>query len=532
MKRILLLSISMFAIITYILADNVKGFQRNVVYEEGTGTWCPWCVRGIVAMEYMQNKYPGTFIGIAVHNNDKMTVDAYDSCTGFISWPSCNVDRSRMKIQTYPSDFEDAYNAETSELAYGKIDVSAAFSEDQKSINVNTSSVFSIDTTNNYNVAIALVEDSVTGYSQKNEYAGGANGPMGGFEDKPSVITDQVFDHVARGIFPSYYGANISNGVTKSETYNYDNTIEIPDKVQHNSKLSVVALLLDANSGKIVNAAKYNMVGGINDNPNHGTGNDSIDKGNTTSSDTTVVEKKGDFTYIDLGLSVNWASGNILGASDNFGEGSQDAFGGYFGWADPTGLLTSSDANDYHGENPPSEITGSDYDLARIKWGGDWRIPTKAEMEELVNNTTTVADTINNVPGLMFTSTINGNKMFMPCNGSRYETSYWDVNQLGAYWTSTLSEDQSFGITAHQLDFDNTGAHSTYVAELYNGFAIRPVFSSTTHISNATNTNKTIVSTSYYDISGRNISKPSKGVCIIRTTYSDGTNSVCKKIFR
>ena len=56
--------------------------SRRVVGEEGTGTWCGWCVRGHVFMDYMDEKYPDTWIGIAVHNGDPMVVDDYDTGMG------------------------------------------------------------------------------------------------------------------------------------------------------------------------------------------------------------------------------------------------------------------------------------------------------------------------------------------------------------------------------------------------------------------------------------------------------------------
>ena len=43
---------------------------KIVVGEEGTGTWCGWCPRGSVAMNWMDEKYYGYWQGIAVHNND------------------------------------------------------------------------------------------------------------------------------------------------------------------------------------------------------------------------------------------------------------------------------------------------------------------------------------------------------------------------------------------------------------------------------------------------------------------------------
>lgn len=528
MKK-LLLSIILLLSSTYVLSVENTGYQRNVTIEEGTGTWCSWCVRGIVALQYMQTKYPDSFIGIAIHDNDAMTVAAYNSFTGFNNWPICNVDRTYMKQQvSSSSQLEDLYNLERAASTYGKIDVNAKFSSDQKAILINTSSVFSIDSLSACNVALVMLEDSVTGYAQKNAYSGGSYGVMGGYENKPDVIKDEVFNHVARGIYPNYYGATLCDSIKKNMTYTYNDSIEIPSYVQHNSKLSIVALLMNKNSGKIVNAAKYVLTGGMNGNPNsNGSGGDV--KNDSTTSDSTNVGTHGHYQYVDLGLSVNWASGNILSASNDFGEGTQDSLGGYFGWADPTGLLMSTEASDYNKENTLSNISGSEYDIAHVKWGGDWRLPTYDEMKELVDNTTTKADTINNVPGLLFTSKINGNNMFMPANGSRYGNTYWDVHALGAYWTGTFSEDTTFGIAAHQLDFDDTGAHTTYVAELFNGFGVRPVFTVSTRVIPSCSENKTMMKIQYYTIEGVKIAKPSHGVYIEKIIYGDGTKRILKR---
>ena len=51
--------------------------QQRFVVEEGTGTWCGWCPLGIVGLNGMAKKYPETFIGIAVHKQDKLETSSY-----------------------------------------------------------------------------------------------------------------------------------------------------------------------------------------------------------------------------------------------------------------------------------------------------------------------------------------------------------------------------------------------------------------------------------------------------------------------
>src|SRR5699024_9086047 len=83
--------------LTYVVSQDVT---KMVVFEEGTGTWCGYCPRGIVAMEYMydnSNQFPN-FIGIAVHNQDPMMVAEYDNGANFPGFPNSNVDRGLTEM--------------------------------------------------------------------------------------------------------------------------------------------------------------------------------------------------------------------------------------------------------------------------------------------------------------------------------------------------------------------------------------------------------------------------------------------------
>lgn len=82
---------------------------------------------------------------------------------------------------------------------------------------------------------------------------------------------------------------------------------------------------------------------------------------------------------IDLGLSVKWASWNV-------GASSPEDYGGLYGWADPTGNNTSTNNTDYPNNNPPSNICGTNYDIAHIKWGENWRLPTKMKCWNYARN--------------------------------------------------------------------------------------------------------------------------------------------------
>lgn len=70
--------------------------------EEATGTWCTWCPRGAVFMAKMKEDYPDDFIGIAVHNQDPMTLTSYNTgltnLPGFSGFPSVVVRRQILSI--------------------------------------------------------------------------------------------------------------------------------------------------------------------------------------------------------------------------------------------------------------------------------------------------------------------------------------------------------------------------------------------------------------------------------------------------
>lgn len=146
---------------------------------------------------------------------------------------------------------------------------------------------------------------------------------------------------------------------------------------------------------------------------------------------------------IDLGLSVEWAATNLDASAP-------EDFGGYYGWADPTGQETTMDVLDksrnwisdlYGGPEPPSEISGSELDLVHAKLGNGWRLPTLDELEELTACQREWTK-LNGVNGYEFTGK-NGNKVFLPAGGARNGETIRYAGTVGYYWTGTLGTDPS-----------------------------------------------------------------------------------------
>ncbi|MCR5547264.1 MAG: leucine-rich repeat domain-containing protein [Bacteroidales bacterium] len=158
---------------------------------------------------------------------------------------------------------------------------------------------------------------------------------------------------------------------------------------------------------------------------------------------------------VDLGLSVKWANINI-------GATSPEEYGGFFAWGETepkydyswgTYKLCNGDAHkltkycpvdraDYwDGTGTPDGKTVLDPedDAAHVNWGGNWRMPTDAEWEELKDNCTWTLTMQNGINGCRGTSNINGNSIFLPASGTRYDTYNKAVGDGGYYLSSSLS---------------------------------------------------------------------------------------------
>ena len=183
------------------------------------------------------------------------------------------------------------------------------------------------------------------------------------------------------------------------------------------------------------------------------------------STENDVIVKGGvTYEYVDLGLSVKWAKCNV-GA-----EKETDA-GLYFAWGETTGYTTSQVGTDkqfswseYKYGNSSSNLTKynqsdrktvleSTDDAASQVMGGDWRMPTDAEFQELIDKTTKEWTQVNGVNGYKFTSKINGNSIFIPAAGSCYDGSVDDVGDYGDVWSSSLNA--SYSVDAWGLGFNS-----------------------------------------------------------------------------
>ena len=207
----------------------------------------------------------------------------------------------------------------------------------------------------------------------------------------------------------------------------------------------------------------YYFSGEWNTNPN-GTGA-SYKEGYSLSIDKniTLYAQWSMYEGIDLGLSVKWAKVNI-------GAKLPEDCGYYFAWGETAPKDYYSDYNyivtQYNSTDQKIFLDLVD-DAAAENWGGNWRMPTDAEIKELRENCTWTWTDKNGINGYIVTGS-NGNNIFLPTTGSGSGGS----KQYGFYWSNSLESigaDRAFILLFHSYSVE------TALRSREMGFCIRPV---------------------------------------------------------
>lgn len=206
-----------------------------------------------------------------------------------------------------------------------------------------------------------------------------------------------------------------------------------------------------------------------------------------------VVYVHSDDDYVDLGL-----PSGTLWATMNVGASSSEDYGDYFAWGETEGYLSGKiDFNwstykwckgsnnnlnkyctqsnyGYNGFTDDKKELDPEDDAAYVNWGSGWRLPSETQYRELINSnyTTTEWTTQNGMYGRKITSIANGNAIFLPATGDRYDTSLHYAGSGGRFWSRTLGSGRSDG--AFSLGFSNSyvGIHHD---SRFGGECIRPV---------------------------------------------------------
>lgn len=175
---------------------------------------------------------------------------------------------------------------------------------------------------------------------------------------------------------------------------------------------------------------------------------------------------------IDLGLpsGTKWACSNV-------GATKPEEYGGYYAWGETEEKNVYRENTYKYYQNDKyvslgSDISGTEYDVAHVKWGGKWCMPTFDDIKELLDNCTSEWTTLNGVNGRKFTSKINGNSIFLPSVGFRWDGDLYNAGEYGCYWSSTQYPD--FSGRAYTLYF-YSGRAFWYSDDRYGGQSVRPV---------------------------------------------------------
>jgi len=263
---------------------------KKLFFEEPTGTWCGYCVRGIIYMDSIHYLHPNQVSIASVHDQDPMsqdnsTTNDYDGLVSSLitGYPSLLVDRMPFVSQSVndPSNVVNLYNQYHSEFAFADIALTATVSSSTVSASVTVTPAITL--TGDYRMELIVTENGVFGtglsWDQHDYYSNSytsPQGPMAGmgynFQDSVYQIPDIHFPFVARYTIPDVIAS--PNGVAGSlptnmpagtpQTYTFSN-INIPSNWV-SSNLHVTALLIDNNStdggaySRVLNSATTDTV--------------------------------------------------------------------------------------------------------------------------------------------------------------------------------------------------------------------------------------------------------------------------------
>jgi uncharacterized protein (TIGR02145 family) len=177
---------------------------------------------------------------------------------------------------------------------------------------------------------------------------------------------------------------------------------------------------------------------------------------------------------IDLGLpsGTKWANCNV-------GATQPEEYGGYYAWGETEekdyyywysysyydGLSSSC-------KDLGSDISGTEYDVAHVKCGGKWCMPTLDDFNELGENCSQEYTTLNGVSGTKFTSKFNGNSIFLPNAGYKWLDALYEVGTRGYIWSSTQYDS---GATHQAYGLSIAGYYYWSSMRRYYGRSVRPV---------------------------------------------------------
>lgn len=267
--------------------------KHRALLEEYTGTWCGWCVRGYAALEKLAELYSDEYVLVSYHNSDPMEILLSDGYTNefpsnVAGFPDAYVDRV-LEVDPYygydadygiePMTITRPLNDRCKVFGFANIELDAVINEDASSVNVNTYVTFPFDATEaNYGLEYVLVADGLTGegsdWAQSNYYSGDSDAAedenLAPFVAQGSYVPGLVFNDVAAQVSATNgitIEGSIPTTIVADQIINHEYTFTLADAVntsgapviQDTNKLKVVAILVNNETGEVLNANKCNV---------------------------------------------------------------------------------------------------------------------------------------------------------------------------------------------------------------------------------------------------------------------------------
>lgn len=262
--------------------------DRKVAVEEYTGTTCGYCPRGHVGMAKMRKEFGDKFVGIAIHRyanstaQDAMYISSYNQVS-FNSAPSCRLNRGDV-IDPYSGSGFGILNDFRNELAIPAkvaVDVKGVWNEDSTKVQAK-STLRNVLPGSNYKIEYVLIADSLSGTTTAWQQVNYYNKAYGDYTDPSQlpedlaflVNTGEIFNNEYVAYYPTYNDVAIA--VAKSTQTTAPGTLPLNENVENSYILSmptnttllkainkknvfVIALVIDAATGRIANSAKSNI---------------------------------------------------------------------------------------------------------------------------------------------------------------------------------------------------------------------------------------------------------------------------------
>lgn len=246
-----------------------KLYPRIGLFEVGTGTWCGFCPRSLVALDYIRDNYAGKAIGIAYHSGDQMAnvyantwlnyMQANNLPAAFFNRTEEGGEPSNDSMDELDNQINSCYSAgsacQTEVMDYtpnadgktGKVTAAFRFVESVPSAN--------------YLVSVVLMEDNVGPYQQSNYYSGGRYGKMFGWEKEGSSV-EYTYNDVCRYL-TGCPGQAITTDATleKGQDYMVDFNVTLTQikSTDSDPAFRAVAIITDKSSGEVLNADVKNF---------------------------------------------------------------------------------------------------------------------------------------------------------------------------------------------------------------------------------------------------------------------------------